>query len=473
MKSVHYDRCVAPTVIFAFAIFRALVVMGQAAPYSVDGNTVAYWRFEETVGDTTADETGNNPGVASGTSIVDGLYGRARQYRSFGAGDFVTVPDSPTLTNLSLITVEAWVFPASCFWYREEIVQKGASIAPYNFYNLGAFGCPADDGTVTFEFDMINHADGHDSEADAESTIRHSINKWYYVVGTYDGVTARLYVNGILESEGVGPGVIVTNHDPLFIHNHTFQGGQSNGVMGGIIDEVRISNIARSADTIANTYKHAAPLKDLVVNGHILSEHQDEWVRFVAQQVVPQLLGDRAQRIQVAARASWWGLKEGTFSLSNPNGFSLCQQTGAKKPIHLKPLEACTTGDPWQVGLAAIQVPNFSDQEVEDAVQTLWTTKPQTEVLAEAATLAGFDSAHNIGAAIVSSTGTLRKSWLLRHPVVGITLVERNVTAECIDSAHSYCYGSGWKETADYAPTRDEAFRSIADLTTILNSLAP
>jgi hypothetical protein len=221
----------------------------SAAPYPVDAATVAYWRFEDPPGTATvADETGVNPGIAAGnTIVVPGKFGNARFFHGGAVGDYVTVADNPTLTNLSQITIEAWVFPASCSWYREEIVSKGAQTEPYNFYNLGAFGCPSNDGTLTFEFEMVNHAQqGMNTGAVAQSAIRHPINQWYYVVGTYDGSNANLYVNGVLEATGNDPGVTVTTHDPLFLHNHTFQGSQSNGRMGGIIDEVRISNVARS-----------------------------------------------------------------------------------------------------------------------------------------------------------------------------------------------------------------------------------
>ena len=111
-----------------------------------------------------------------------------------------------------------------------EIVAKGAETEPYNFYDLGAFGCPGDDGTLTFEFELFNHSTQEMSAgAVAESAIRHPINQWYYVVGSYDGINARLWVNGVLEATGNDPGVVVTTHDPLFLNNHTFQGGQSNG----------------------------------------------------------------------------------------------------------------------------------------------------------------------------------------------------------------------------------------------------
>jgi hypothetical protein len=229
------------------------------APYSVDANTVAYWRFEDAPGAIVADETGRNAGVVSGSArIVAGRYGNALSFRGaegpccpHGLGDYVSVADSPSLSNLSQITIQAWVFPASCSFNSEEVVDKGAHNAgtPYNLYELGVDGCPHEaSGLVRFHFDFINQVQhGQGSGATATSSS-HPIRQWYYLVGVYDGTRSYLYVNGTLEATSHDePGIIVTTHDPLYIHNHAFIGGPSGGVMGGVVDEIRISNIAREA----------------------------------------------------------------------------------------------------------------------------------------------------------------------------------------------------------------------------------
>jgi hypothetical protein len=233
------------------------------APYSVDANTVAYWRFEDAQGATVADETGRNPGAVSGSArIVAGRYGNAMSFRGaegsccpLGLGDYITVADSPSLSNLSQITIQAWVFPASCSFNSEEVVDKGAHNAgiPYNLYELGVDGCPHEStGEVRFHFDFINQLQhGQGSGATATSSTSHPIRQWYYLAGVYDGARSYLYVNGILEATSRDePGIILTTHDPLYIHNHAFIGGSSGGVMGGIVDEIRISNIARTVTEI-------------------------------------------------------------------------------------------------------------------------------------------------------------------------------------------------------------------------------
>jgi len=238
---------------------------------------------------------------------------------------------------------------------------------------------------------------------------------------------------------------------------------------------VHVSNSAGSGkSTIVSVM--VKPIRQLVVNGNKVTGLQEKWVRFVASEVVPQLLGNRTDRIRVASRSTWWGLKEGTFSLVDPHAFSVCSvllPNGRSKDERLGPLDVCSPGRAWQVGLAAVQVPNFTETEVLNTVNALWPGSPPTPVPPAVATLAGFDPTQGTGAAIVASSGDLRKSWLLRHPVVGITLVEINVTAECIDDARSFCYGTGWTDTRKYAPRRDAALENIGDVAAIFNLLSP
>jgi hypothetical protein len=94
----------------------------------------------------------------------------------------------------------------------------------------------------------------------------------------------------------------------------------------------------------------------LFVNGHQLSAPQAQWVRFVAQTILPQLLGDLTGQTTVAARATWWALKEGVLSLDNPHVFCNCNVgPGQDQRCDLDPLTVCNPGHAWQVGLAAVR----------------------------------------------------------------------------------------------------------------------
>ena len=70
------------------------------------------------------------------------------------------------------------------------------------------------------------------------------LNAWTHIASTYDGQNIKLYINGELVKTVAATGAISGNSSVTYI------GGASIRRFPGIIDEVRISNIARSDDWI-------------------------------------------------------------------------------------------------------------------------------------------------------------------------------------------------------------------------------
>ncbi len=212
---------------------------------------------------------------------------------------------------------------------------------------------------------------------------------------------------------------------------------------------------------------------DWRVNGHALNEDERAVVQTVASEVVPVLVGSRAERVTTAARGSWWALKEGVWeqSLASVYGYSLCSFDDGRDR-RIGPLDACGAGRAWQVGMAAIQVPNHSLDAVETMAAQLFPNKPTSALLEEVALDAGMTS--DVVAAIVGSSGAIRKSWLLRVPAIGFALVAPGeVVDECITRSEPWCFGTRWDETRKFAPTKQAALQAMADLERILDALAP
>ncbi len=209
------------------------------------------------------------------------------------------------------------------------------------------------------------------------------------------------------------------------------------------------------------------------VNGHVLTDRQAGWVHYVAYCAVPHMQGARADRLTAAARVSWWSLKEGVLDATGPNpvGFSLCTTSSGDKRIG--PLEVCGVGAPWQVGASAIQVPCCTLSEVESLASKLFPGMTSDKVLEGTAAEATYLPGSANSKSIVGSTGALRTSWLLHNSPIGFTLQAPIVTNECVTGSKSWCFGSGWSETASYAPTKAAAMGSIDDIRGILDVLAP
>jgi hypothetical protein len=78
-----------------------------------------------------------------------------------------------------------------------------------------------------------------------------TLNQWHYVVGTFDGATARLYVNADSPTS-------TSASNPLWPSQNMYIGDRFDHVrkFSGFIDEVRVSNIARNAAWILTEYNN-------------------------------------------------------------------------------------------------------------------------------------------------------------------------------------------------------------------------
>ena len=72
------------------------------------------------------------------------------------------------------------------------------------------------------------------------------LKKWTHIAGTYDAKSGegKIYIDGVLDGEGKIGGEIVPNNDVLWL------GRGAGPFLEGRMDEVRISNIARSQQKI-------------------------------------------------------------------------------------------------------------------------------------------------------------------------------------------------------------------------------
>ncbi|MFH0992072.1 MAG: LamG-like jellyroll fold domain-containing protein, partial [bacterium] len=184
--------------------------------YKTDANTMLLMHMNETGGSTVTDASGNsNHGVATGTTIVNGRFGAARWYN--GTGDLVEVPNSPTLDIRNAITIEAWV------------------------YDEGAGGWAARyDGPIAWDMHRNAFFISRDGSENNALSFSMPVNRWVHVAAVYDGVDQKVYINGLLVAMRSWPGTIASTNSRITIGTHGDQWFK------GIIDEMRLSNIART-----------------------------------------------------------------------------------------------------------------------------------------------------------------------------------------------------------------------------------
>lgn len=209
----------------------------------------------------------------------------------------------------------------------------------------------------------------------------------------------------------------------------------------------------------------------LIVVGTQLGAGQAQWVRHIAKEIVPQMKGSRADRIAKAAEVTWWSLKEGVLELSNPLSYSNCHFPPDQ---HIGALDVCPNpNNAWQVGISGVQAAWRTLADVEALSASVHPGMSSTDVLVNAAAVAGFSAGSATGQAIAGSTGRLRLSWLLRDGAVGFEAQYPVVHDECFVQGLYWCFGAGWPSSATFAPDVWTSQQAVNDLEAIFAALSP
>ena len=198
----------------------------------------AYWRLGELHGTTAADEKGAYNGrYMNGPTLgqVGALSGDPNPAVTFdGVNDYVRVPYNAAL-NASVLSVETWVFPTGrAGAYRTIVASRN--------WPKGWVLYAADNNTWEF---WLNSGAG----MVVLSGPAVALNAWTHLVGTFDGTTARFYVNGALVRSGTP-----TSYTPNSSQTLNIGRGESTGYFPGRIDEVSVYSRALSASQVQAHY---------------------------------------------------------------------------------------------------------------------------------------------------------------------------------------------------------------------------
>jgi len=152
-----------------------------------------------------------------------------------GFDDYAEIQDNPSLNVDTNITLEAWIKFESGGTYQPRIISKGPDGAGYELLITN------DGPECNLEFRIA-------SGSLISNTLIYE-NSWYHVAATYDGAEMKLYINGVPDTSIIASGNLNISNLNLFI------GQKSTGAWDkykGLIDEVRIWNIAQSESDIRN-----------------------------------------------------------------------------------------------------------------------------------------------------------------------------------------------------------------------------
>jgi len=231
--------------------------IGTGGQLEADEHTVGLWHFDEGSGNVAKDFSGNgNDGTINGAQFVPGVIDKALEFD--GTNDYVQVSDSPSLDINSQISMELWFYPKEPNLHHFLLDKLGTNnVRSYRLLVTG------NGGTDSFGNDFVENSIefgiSHDNvnviylATKADHMV--SVGKWNHLAATFNGMAMKIFLNGIKIAEGNSPGGIATNNNDLTIGTDYDIPGNSDYYSKGTIDEVRISNIARTPEEIHQAYQ--------------------------------------------------------------------------------------------------------------------------------------------------------------------------------------------------------------------------
>jgi glucose/arabinose dehydrogenase len=221
---------------------------GYAASVLAD-SPLAYWRLGEASGTSAADASGNNrTGTYLNTPSLGApgaLAGDANSAVSFnGSDEHVNVPYTAAL-NPSSFTVEAWVYPTGGQGSFRSIVTS-RDYAPGQAKGYVLYAAPDN------RWQLWTGSGGWNVVYGPAVVL----NQWTHLVGTYDGSTLRLYVNGALVASSVVAYTQNTTRPLRIAAGRTESPAQY--FLPGRVDEVALYGAALSAARVSAHYAAAS-----------------------------------------------------------------------------------------------------------------------------------------------------------------------------------------------------------------------
>lgn len=244
MRKRRVLRCISIVAILTVLLFSATAGGEDVFVSAQSTNGLVLLYHLNAAGTTVIDSSGNgNDGNVIGpTFVTNGKFDGAFSFD--GSNDYLNVPSTPSLENLSTLTYAAWIFPTK--GGNREIFSKARS---YHEMRIG--------GTAPGMYlrGCIEASGGFACSTSSNGLI--APNTWQFVAMTYDNGgdrTVHLFVNGAevtYSSQLTASGSIAS--DAASTQNI---GRRSNGdrYFGGKLDEVAIWNRALSSTEIAGLF---------------------------------------------------------------------------------------------------------------------------------------------------------------------------------------------------------------------------
>jgi nicotinamidase-related amidase len=207
----------------------------------------AWWTFDDPAA-LGRDSAGNNDAALVGAPLAcSGV--RNNGILMNGAGDFLRVPDSPSLEITGPLTVLVWA-NANAVNKNYALVYKATSWDDGQMAYMLDLDWSSGGYYPRFAVSSDGHASGYVTVISPEAL---TTGQWHLIAGVYDGTNLIVYVDGQLKSSVACTAGIYPGTDPLYI------GWNWSATWKGALDEVRIFDVALTQAEMLGEFQNQEP----------------------------------------------------------------------------------------------------------------------------------------------------------------------------------------------------------------------
>jgi hypothetical protein len=175
------------------------IITGSSGPAELastslfsDSNLVSYYRMEGNSNDSKGSNNGTDTSITYSTS--NGKFG---QGAGFGGSSYIDL-GNPSNLNVGHISVAFWLQVGSLSADSVPASKYTDTTASWLFYIDGT-GSSGFHNKIRFNITRDGTSESFANKATSDDVLTPGV--WYHVVGTYDGSTVKLYINGQLQSD--------------------------------------------------------------------------------------------------------------------------------------------------------------------------------------------------------------------------------------------------------------------------------
>lgn len=187
-------------------------------------------------------------GTNNGTINATGKIGNARRFD--GNNDYIAINDFYNASGNQQVTVSAWIKTSDG---GDQIIASYDRNEYWRFEINGNGG-----GTGQLGWDVFTSA----GQIDFGSNATVNNNAWRHVTGVYNNGAVRIYIDGVqntntTQGSSFGTGTTRYGYIGVGSESNTFDGNKGpSSYFNGDMDEVKISNVARSANWIRTEFNN-------------------------------------------------------------------------------------------------------------------------------------------------------------------------------------------------------------------------